>query len=601
METSPWCSLPLELWIVIFNQLKSTSELVNCRLVCSQWEHLVAEVVLEKDVEFSTHDAISSFNLFLTRKSDQVQRIKSIRIAKTDTLGLPLLRELLDLAMNPNVRTLDIRMCQNLFDHFMTIVERSPKKCNKLEALPELLTEVDHRYYSAMLYFKESLQKLEISNEMPANPVLKRLNEFSKLTQLTLNFHAMPDYFVELERILGKCCSLQILQFELVGTANQPIGKAAFKRWLLENIPQFHTLHTFELGEVDEPHIVEYVMHKYPQISKTVIGPFSSLNNGSANRILDAVKDVNLVELFMWQMQDMQEFNGLLPAMKSKTNQLKIQQNPYEPGSGVLFDVNKAVSDESTEFNINIDQNVPQSIFREIIRLVDSVNRLDINFLGCFDTNQEEEAVRFFELLEVVPEIESLKFTDTSIQLPSWQLNISVLDRLTSLEMCGAILDAGVLPTLGFLAPNLKELTLNTCFFGFHNRSFLVGLSHLGLEKLSIITNNSIFGNYTSGPIKERLEMIQSYISIAEFQSVLLTMCMSNQKTQYHVLIPGTPSHSEKISGADITQTVLSLPSILIICKSLKSLSIELGALVIEMNFGGTEEQMEEMSTDVYN
>ncbi|CEP16724.1 hypothetical protein [Parasitella parasitica] len=584
MPTPPWLNLPQELWTVIFNQVESTGELAKCRLVCTLWNTHAVEVLLKSDLKFSDQEAISSFNLLLSRNPDQAQYIQSISVPNTDTVESPVLQRLLDLALNPNIRTLKITMSQSLFNYFMEIVRRSPAKFDNLEALPGLKTDASYHYYDAMLYFKESLQKLELSNEINDNPVITRLGEFHRLTCLTLNFIDVPDYFVELENILGKCRFLQNLELELITPANHSLDETQFKEWLSTHIPKVFTLQKFELGEVDEPHVVEYIMHKYPQIASTVIGPFTSKNNGSAKRITDSIKNVDSVRLFMWNIQDIEELKTLAREMKSETNQLKIQHDPHSTGSGVLLDIKKSLCNDNTEFIINIE-NTDDPVSKEIIRLVGSINRLDMNCLGSFDW---EEKLTFFELLSIVPEIESLKFTDASIEPEDVQ--ISNLDRLTSLELCGAILDPDILPVVSLFAPNLKHLTLNTCFFGYHNRSFFVNLIFSDLEKLSIITNNLIFGNYTSGSIKDRLVMIQNYTSIDVGQRVLLQVHVFGQLPEYYVLTAGTPSYSEKV-----IEPYLNLPLIFIAIKSLDILNIELGALVIEMNFGATDVEMEEI------
>ncbi|CEP07558.1 hypothetical protein [Parasitella parasitica] len=459
MTYPSWHILPTELWLVIFDLIESAKELANCRLVCKRWSALAEAAMLGQNLKFDTVESISKFNSQLKMKPQMARLIKSIHLPYTDDLNLPLQKELLDLALTPNIKHFQGQMSEEILIHFLEIAQRSSSKFDRLQVLPELYT-MDNKYVDTMLYFKDSLREISVSVlpfEMPESSqcIATHLREFRSLTKLTLDLYGLPcsndepTNFIELEKILNRCKHLEVLEFTWGSVVNSSMGTAEFKKWLSNNVQQVSSLYAFKVGKLEGPHMLEYLVYKYPNVSKASITYLESCSK----RIIDAVKNIETVELIIPNtlgieelkegITNAEEFKNLILAMKSTTNQVQIQQSSSFDSFGQgLLEITKCIKTRNTKFSIPIQGHV-RPICKDIISIIGSVHHLETNYVGFADYYQAEDSI-----------LERLRYI----------IPFDSLDKLTSLKfLCHEEISKEISEEIAKYAPNLKHLTINTC------------------------------------------------------------------------------------------------------------------------------------------
>ncbi|KAI8643325.1 hypothetical protein BD408DRAFT_431541 [Parasitella parasitica] len=380
-------------------------------------------------------------------KPQLAQFINKIYLSYMDDLNLPLQKLVLDLALTPNIKYFQGKMSQTLFNHFLGITQHKSSKFDRLQALPKLYT-TNNKYFDAMLHFKDSLRELSVSF-LPfeisgsSQSIVTRLDEFKSLNKLALDLYGLAcsdngsTNFMELENILNKCKHLEILEFTWGSTVECSMEKAEFKKWLSSKVKQVSSLRIFKVGKLEDPHMIEYLVYKYPNVSKATI---TYLEN-SSKRIVDAVKDISTVQLIVPDIFKMEHFKDLLLDLKSPTNQVKIQHHSDSFWQGLL-DVTKCSNTGVTTFNFQIHGHVPP-VCKDTISFIGSFEQLETNYIGYSDSHQSEKSL-VDKLNDIIP--------------------FDSLDKLTSLEfLCDEEISEALCEKVAQSAPNLRHLTINTC------------------------------------------------------------------------------------------------------------------------------------------
>ncbi|KAI8640666.1 hypothetical protein BD408DRAFT_434058 [Parasitella parasitica] len=581
MKQSPWNTLPLEVCCIIFEQIESVTELANCRLVCKMWNPLAEKAMFGQHLEFRRAESIVKFIAILKSKPAATRFIKSISLFDPYHKFLQLQKELLDLALTPNIRYLRGEMSEELFGHLLCIAQQSPSKFDRLQALPKLntiasgkfsemgrcissimgtgkLNTMRSKYFDAMLYFKKPLKELNASLSLFEVPglcdcIFNHLDEFTSLTKLALDFYGFPNYdmqsryFLELEMILNQCGTLQTLKLDLLGWGvSHSMEKVEFKEWLSNNVVPVPSLHTIILDRASSPHMLEYVVHKYPKVSKIIIENF----NTCTERVLDAIKNIDTVQLLTKQTIIEGSFLELFRKMRSKTNQMQILGTDDPNKGGPLLDITKCKSTGITKFVINT-MSAPQLIYEEIISLIGSVNCLETRYIG-YCCERERGKPLLDKLRDVVPFDSLDKLACFKLQCDGEEINANICEKLAS------------------AAPNLNHLTINaSCSY---EKGHHVYFPRADLETVSIFR--------TPGSTKKYLQEAQEVLLIIEKTGA--------PQMSYYLLTPGAnglPSRSQQISKQSLSEYPHKLPVIRIAFKSLSNLKISLGALLLEMKF----------------
>ena len=131
--------------------------------------------------------------------------------------------------------------------------------------------------------------------------------------------------------------------------------------------------------------------------------------------------------------------------------------------------MSKCKSDETTKFDFglfekkNLLPGILSAVGDVVGNVVDSVDVLFLPFEED-DENDKKEST-FYTVLTALPSLKKLVFTDNSIKNQPSSIENTVLEHLTEVEINGTMLTSEALPVLSKIAPNLKHLTLGTCYF----------------------------------------------------------------------------------------------------------------------------------------
>ncbi|CEP07554.1 hypothetical protein [Parasitella parasitica] len=595
-------TLPKEIWLMVFHQVGS-QWLGECRLICRDWNLLVQEVMCGQKLKFTNVDKISKFIYYLENNPNMATCIKYMFL--TDVGSLALEMKLLSLALTPKIRLLEGEMSEELFGHLLDIAQKSPKKFGELQSLPNFSrarpignSTTTPNYYNTLLYFKESLTRLNVTMrpfEVPGQSlcVIPRLNEFGNLTELNLDLCGMQHLgdqsreYIVLDNILSKCTeNLKILGL-VWDRRSTLMEKNDFKNWLMaQDVKQAPNVHTLKLGIVHTPLIVEYLLYKYQNVSELLIGNLTNFSE----RIWEEVKDINKIQIIgsipgsgqvNSNLVSTEEFTNLLQNMKSTTNQLQILQLLDNNSSNDLFDITKCKSTGITQFNIQM-YGYAQAIHKNIVSLVSPVSRLEIDYTDYpmeymdeefsiehteqlnidrverververigraerFDNNEQPAMnEEFYELLQIFP-FDKLNILADLTLFGNDKTNEDICEELSYSSM-----------------PNLKNLTLRTCFC--FEEEHVISLPEADLESLSLFkTSETCF----------------------EVQKILLaTKKTEPPQKNFYLLAPGSSPDYKKISEDDASNFQDNITKIYLAFNSLNSLKINLNDHAINVKF----------------
>ncbi|CEP11253.1 hypothetical protein [Parasitella parasitica] len=551
-------SLPFELSCIILKQIKSVKVLAECRLVCKKWNFLAEKAMLDRELDLTSPGATNKLIELLRQRPAMAWHIKAMRLSDSCGDDLQSQKQLLSLALTPNIRYLRGEMSKELFGHLLDIAQQSPIKFSKLEALPKLSRKENialplamSKYSESLLYFKDSLKELNpsvVEDEFPATlgPTFANLDEFKSLTKMTLDFTGSFNYiiqnlyFIDLERALNSCNYnhfLQILELNFVmWYPFHAVQLAEFVEWLFESVvPVLDYHNTIRINSVFGPHILEYIAYKYPNVSKLVI---YNWNVKDAERAINAIKHINTIQIIS-KHADIEEMG--------KDNDDMWNARPS-------LEIIKSKNKGTTTFNINTQRCLQK--YKEIISIVGSESQsLEFNYLDHYPSSENE---------------------DSLLDKPQIETSLHVLDKLTTLKVqCdGEEINESICKEIAHSAPNLKHLTLTTCCS--YLKGHCLSFPETELESISICT----------GP-DSRNKYLQN-----DNQSLLLTLEKTQDDSQesfyYYLLTPATsstPSHGQQIAKESLSECHHEMPSIRIVVKSLNNLKINLDALDFEMEF----------------
>lgn len=580
---SPWHKLPLEVWSIVFYQVGSVKALAECRLVCKAWDPLVERAMFSQKLVFIKGDTITKFYNHLVKRPSLGQSINEMYFYRLHTTELGFEKHFFELAFTPNIRKIEGEISKELLRYLLEIARNSDKEFSKLESLPRPPYEFTDTHAAAFLYFRKSLVQLHLTISRNDNEammsILNRLNEFENLNELSLEFYRGINDLMELENILRKCPRLLTLELEVDWERNVLMETAELKEWAKSNVEQSPNACVLNLGGESIPEIIEYLLYRYPNSRCATIGHYSS-TEGSVPRILKAIKELDYVTLHTWYMPNMEVFKSYASTMKSRRNTIAIRPSPHY--EGIIISVDATRFNGTSEFSMEISKDASLS---EIITAIGGVCSLDIIYFGA-----EEGTSSFFKLLHTTPQIEKLGFMSAYIEYQPSLVNSLVLKQLRSLSLSGAIVDEEVIPTLSKIATRLEHLTFETCLLDFKcHQDHRIIMPQSKLSSLSILATENAWLWF--GPEYQKvigaLKWMQKSIILDKYQLMFLQIRQSSIKqTHYFVLKIGTPSRRKQISKEEYQKNINQWPKIVIECKSLKQLKLDLGALVIDMDLG---------------
>ncbi|CEP15993.1 hypothetical protein [Parasitella parasitica] len=418
-------TLPNELWLMVFQQINDTKCLAQCRLVCKLFDSLAEKALFRQNLDLTTVDKIKKFLYHLNSKPKIARYINFIHLS--DVAPLHLQRRLLNQALTPNIKSLTGEMRENVFDHFLNILQRSPDKFSQLQVLPNFPNLCRKRnpggifvptcnYGQVLLYFKESLKQLTIQvqpSDLPqiSESVIFRLNEFQNLTFLDLDFqiyNRLDDLnsYLGLDYILSNCTmNLEILYLHWRAKLTF-MEKEDFKTWLQRNdVEQAPNLGELKITGVSSPHILEYLLYKYPNVSKLAIHNLDDFSD----RIVKEIQNMDSLFLAIndiphpQRRQDMnriEQFTDLIQSTQSTVNSLLISKRHSNSLKKEMFYIEKSISTRSTVYGVTTNR-YETSVHKELISLIGPVSSLRVLYDNHVDQQRLGEELN--SLCKMIP------------------------------------------------------------------------------------------------------------------------------------------------------------------------------------------------------
>ncbi|KAL9537687.1 hypothetical protein MBANPS3_011555 [Mucor bainieri] len=563
---------------------------------------------------------VIKFCLHLRQKPILGRHVRKLMLGnRLNHVPLVIQEELFKRAITPNMTYLGGDFGETSASLLLKVVQESGERFDSLELLDICPTTVD-TYSNLVLFFKKSLQSLTILLERSLAPfyrdIVNRLEEFENLK--LLNFVgkedvAAQDALLELETVLKKRCHhLNSIQIWLKIEGTEWNNKDFSKRWILQNVDQSLTVRSF-MGYVWHPVLLEYLTYKYPNLKDAYIFfQATTITEQAAKRMIDCLRLISDVKIEQLCINNAHEIKNAFSAMKSSTNLVKLRRlSSFEDATNrTCLDISKRKASDKTVFTVEISTNTLLQLLNDTRALM-GLSNLHIIYTDDFRPNidDNEGASTFSKLLAMISVASRVKFFGALIAFPQLPVGNLVTLSLQELEICGAFIEDKVLSFLSQAAPHLKYLTLNTCILdAMCPQHQLINMPCSDLDTLAIVS--FIEECIDSSPYPEfeftserygAFESISESIDIEEKQIVsVMVSSLSTKQIQHFILKPSTPAAIVTISQEDYVKYASGCPSIIIKCKSLKVLKLDLGYLAVELNLDA-DRKIESLDEWIHN
>ncbi|KAL9544025.1 hypothetical protein MBANPS3_007842 [Mucor bainieri] len=586
-----WDKLPVEALSIVFKAIPDVGQVARCRLVCKAWNPVAEKEMFSK-----------KFDMYY----DKTKFVKIIRhLSKKPSLGLlithlhltgfyhdpkdlVIIKKVLQLAFTPSIKVIGGYLFdeKELISYLYEIASKSKTKFSKLERLPftSPTTELNAKFINLI---RDSIKELDLTcsneNQPHQKMVLDHLDKFKSLTKLVLRYKKNIDSFVEMENILKKCPHLKLLVLEMDYQRCFSMPTDELKKWLVKNVKKNPSVTEFRLGRVAHSEVIEYLYYKFPKATNLKL---RGTGKDPLQRLLPIAKDMANITIDEWGLDSMEEVKTVTTALKGQINSVSIS-NFMDHGNGLVsLNISRCKPKGTTRFDFGVFDR--KDLLPDILSTVgDIVDFMDVDFLPLEeDDNDDQKVSPFYTVFTALPSIKKLKFTDISIKNQPLSIKNIVLQQLTEVEINGTMLKDDVLPTLSKIAPNLKRLTLGTCYFDTanlqHQKLFIPDSS---LETMCI-QDYSFGGFYDSGETVEQEDLSrwireQMHVDDDGYMFIQVTESATPRKDRSFILKVTEPTTTCKLVSKKVfTANAGSWPRI-------QSLEIKLGAVKTTIDLRG--------------
>ncbi|CEP08190.1 hypothetical protein [Parasitella parasitica] len=265
-------SLPEEILRMTFGFVDTLSQLKECRLVCRAWCNPAEVRMLRQEINIMSENAIFRLYDVLVRNPGKGYLIKHLNFDKCGSFS-PVLRELLYLALTPNIETLSGHVNSIEFYTVVNeIVTRSPLKFDRVKTMTSF-QYVTIPYFEVLLHFKNNLETMVFNvdddDHKTSFECAKRLVEFKKLTMFSMEgcFSQLWD----IDKVLKYCPNLQNLTIKFHQDDDSLVDQENVKLWTESTVDKQYNLKTLTVNGHCPADYLEYLFYKYPNIEKIVI------------------------------------------------------------------------------------------------------------------------------------------------------------------------------------------------------------------------------------------------------------------------------------------------------------------------------------------
>ncbi|KAL9544024.1 hypothetical protein MBANPS3_007841 [Mucor bainieri] len=602
--TSPLDKLTIEILSMVFKALSDVKQVAQCRLVCKAWDPIAERAMFGNTLRVKDMNKLVKITKHLAKKPSLGSCIEDIKFGDTyrnefngnyNKQDIKKIKAFLQLVFTPSIKTIQAG-CLNkeLIESLIDIMSKSRKKFDKLETLCLLRHQHSADIHDKLAYrFRASLKELTItlSEESPSTQLLlNHLEEFGKLTNLSLHINKKIKNLEEIEAILRKCPHLKSLKLQVSPDSISSIpNKTQLKTWLVKDVEKNTSVRAIQLLPGMCPEIVLYLRYKYPNIDRAIV---HNPGKDTVKRLVAAIKDVDDVEAKEWLLRSSEEVVAVAEAMKSSRNTASIS-NWVDFGDRILANatVTKRKSDGTTTFDFSILQLARSA--SDTLKAMCDMHSLDIHLMPLEDMDDEKKddptVSPFYLALNSSPSLEKLAFTDKWIKYQPFALKKNTQwKHLKDVTIKGTILSEGVLPLLSRVAPHLKNLTLHSCTFdakSTQDHQIIVPQSHL--DTLCIETG--CFADYYEDMYDRdkapAIAWIKSQLQANRENEFLFlhVSASSHQQDKYFVLQPGPfndigdySNPCKQVIEEEYYAYVGKWPSIYVKCQSLKCIKLNL-------------------------
>lgn len=415
----------------------------------------------------------------------------------------------------------------------------------------------------------------------------------------------------ELERMLRQCQLLESIDIIADVDFGIPrISKDDLKQWMINNVQQLPSLQSADINSYDHPHLVEYLIFKCPRMRNLALSNIETDDHGTVGRIVDAIKNVYSLNLDCWRLGNATDAEHVLSILKNRNNSIILR--PCQSGdiSGLLMALNAkknredntthcAICISETDFPEEVD--LPE-ILNRIIKAIApfpnlKVEYVDEDVLKHDNRTTHQGTTTFKRMIDIMSVAKDVCFTCTYIPYLPLSVDGLLFEQLQTLKICGAVVDHKVLTLMSRTVPKLQNFILNSCILNpFYPQHHRIDMPHTAFNTLSITSRRSIWKSYdciiedTENYFEEKYkstEKINSKISIKQGQMVLVKITtLSDNMVEHYILKPGSLGRVMATSKDEYSTYAPGWPNIVIVCKSLEMLKLDLGALFVELKPG---------------
>ncbi|KAL7308831.1 killer toxin resistant protein [Mucor circinelloides] len=474
--------LPVEVLLNIFDQVKDTQQLTQCKLVCKMWAPLV-EMAMLKTVVLDEHNTPKLYQ-HLLKNPKSSRYIHKISVLAFCPSTLQNFWDLLALAMTPNLRAIKGITWpeEDIYLLIRTAAQKSLKHF-KLEQIPTCASVTD-MYVALQRLLSTTLKTVWIGlfPKTTLDTIVKitsHLDQYKSLTNFELfDLKGHFDSIQKLDDVLKQCVRLKSIHLEMdlfVVRSTEP----DLDVWLLQNVQKVESMESvFVRFNGYEPNqgepqdnlsnsrilLLRYLSSKYPKAKHVTIENYKQRYLPAARPVFENAETVHLQDWFMHSVDQVQQ---IIHAWRSQSNSIAIRYGNSTSFSDYLckIDVDKVKGTNHTQFTLSEVSwhHLSEEVAKQLISsLGDSLTKnFEIDLVKYQqDTNRTISPLDF---LRVAPAIESCKIATMCVL--SAESPLTPFTRLHTLEVADIGLGFSDVNHILEWTPHLKHLAITSCEF----------------------------------------------------------------------------------------------------------------------------------------
>lgn len=577
-------SLPTEVWLNIFNQLKDGKQLAQCRLVCRSWRSPV-DKIMYKVVNLTgmnkTH--LTELRKRLAMRPDLGHLVQKICIVGVLDMW-PRMYKILQLT--PNLKVIDGQWSDILAKKILPKPECSALK---LEQLP-CIKEHTELCLQSMLRFKDTLRLAAFEfndyTRYDYRALGKSLNQLRHLQQLTIEDEFAFTSLRDLDDLIMDCDQIQHVQLDICQYQEYiHTDKVELEQWLASGVQRVETVKTLTIRFKDDsledeerqphefgPDWLYYLVYKYPNLTRLEV--YSDEYNRQ-HLILPKSTHMDTFDLEDWKFYDMDVLKQFIDMLATQSVYIKCKVNytiHYGDPYICLMSAEKEVPTDYTTFSFKLpcDDRIQANTI-SVMSLFSSrlIKKFEINLY------ENEDLSPICASMKCSLNVESFKITTNNQLLTEYpeQPIFAVLHRL---EIVDTSFKSDFMTQLNKYAPNLTHLKLDNCNF-----EDKVSMPSIQLASLSLQKTN------------KKKDMI--HLENRSCTGLLFRISVHKCPEQMFLALPQKPLQRVTKEEAEF----LKANTISIECGSLGHLSVDFEDIQFEMDFDDTDIFIERADSDL--